>query len=128
MDTTRFDAIARHLAEPTARRAALKTLTATGLAVGLTRVGLHAFPTDAKNGKNGKKGKKKKGPKKPLGETCTKSKTCANGLSCQIANDSQTCDGLSDKRCCKPIGARCDDGCECCGTNVICNGHYCQQS
>ena len=122
MDTTRFDAIARQLAAPTARRAALKTLAATGLAVGLTRVGLHAVPTDAK------KRKKKKGPKKPLGESCSKSKTCANGLSCQIANDSQTCSGLSEKRCCKPIGADCDDGCECCGANVICNGGYCQQS
>jgi hypothetical protein len=123
MDTTRFDAIARHLAEPTARRAALKTLAATGLAVGLTRVGLRPVPTDAKKGK-----KKKKGPKKPLGEQCNKSKTCANGLFCQIANDSQTCSGLSEKRCCKPIGADCDDGCDCCGTNVICNGGYCQQS
>lgn len=123
MDTTRFDAIARHLAEPTARRAALKTMAATGLAVGLTRVGLHAFPTDAKNGKKGKKDKKKL-----LGERCTKSKTCANGLSCQIANSGSACAAETDKQCCKPIGARCDDGCECCGTNVICNGHYCQQS
>lgn len=122
MDTTRFDAIARHLAKPTARRAALKTLAATGLAVGLTRVGLQPAPTDAK------KGKKKKGPKKPVGEQCNKSKSCANGLFCQIANDSQTCDGLSEKRCCKPIGADCEDGCECCGINVICNGGQCQQS
>jgi hypothetical protein len=121
MDTTRFDAIARHLAEPTARRAALKTLAATGLAVGLTKVGLRPILTDAKK-------RKKKGPKKPLGERCKKSKTCANGLSCQIANSHVGCFPDSEKRCCKPIGARCDDGCECCGTNVICNGHYCQQS
>ena len=22
----------------------------------------------------------------------------------------------------------CDDGCECCGVSVICNGHYCQSA
>jgi hypothetical protein len=120
MDTTRFDALARHLAEPTARRAALKTLAATGLAVGLTRVGLQPAPTDAKKGKNGKK--------KPLGERCKKSKTCANGLSCQIANSHNGCYPESEKRCCKPIGADCDNGCDCCGIDVICNGGYCQQS
>jgi hypothetical protein len=27
-----------------------------------------------------------------------------------------------------PQGGRCDYGCECCGLDVICNGHVCQSA
>lgn len=117
MDTTRFDALSRTLAAGSTRRTAMRTLAATGLGFGLARLGFAAMPVGAKKGK---------GKKKPLGARCSNKDQCGGGLQCKTANSQQSCFPENEKRCCKPIGAKCDDGCECCGIDVICNGGYCQ--
>ncbi len=114
MDTTRFDAISRELGAPSTRRSAIRTMAAAGLGLGLARRGFEA--ADAK---------KKKGKKKNVTERCKKTDQCKGGLQCKIAN-SQNYYPETVKRCCKPIGDECDDGFECCGVDVICNGGYCQ--
>ena len=117
MDSTRFDHIARELAGPATRRQALRTLAAAGLGLGIARVGLSS--TEAAKGK---------GKKKSVTERCKKSDQCGGGLSCKPANSQNSCFATTEKRCCKPVGAKCDDGCECCGVDVICNGGYCDQA
>lgn len=114
MDSTRFDAISRELAGVSTRRSAIRTFAATGLGLGLAKLGVEA--ADAR---------KKKGKKKNVTERCKKDEQCKGGLQCKIAN-SQNYYPESEKRCCKPIGAKCDQGIECCGVDVICNGGYCQ--
>ena len=116
MDTNRFDSITRNLAAGDTRRGTLRKLAATGLGLGLARLGL------------GEAAAKKKKKKKPLNATCKKSKQCAGNLSCQVTEGDNQCgnDGQVGKTCCIPLGERCDYGCECCGTNVICNGHICE--
>ena len=61
-----------------------------------------------------------------MGERCSNKDTCSSGLKCKKANSQNSCYAETEKRCCKPIGAKCDDGCDCCGVDVICNGGYCQ--
>ena len=119
MDTMRFDALSRTLSGTTSRRDALRTLAAVGLGLAVGQAGL---------GMAAAKSKKGKGKKKKLGDRCSSKDTCAGGLQCKVANSQNSCYDTSEQRCCKPIGARCDDGCECCGVDVICNGHYCQQA
>lgn len=117
MDSNRFDSVTRGLATAESRRGAVKTLAAAGLGLGLARLGLGA--ADAK-----------KKLKKQLNERCTKSKQCGKGLRCAFTEGADQCgnDGLIEKTCCIPLGERCDYGCECCGTSVICNGHVCQSA
>jgi hypothetical protein len=116
MDSTRFDGLTRELASPTTRRQTLRTLAAAGLGLGIARMGLTA--TEAA------KGKKKKG----VTERCKQSDQCGGNLSCKLANSQNSCFADTEKRCCKPVGAKCDNGCECCGVDVICNGGYCDQA
>ena len=114
MDSTRFDGLTRDLAGNATRRQTLRTLAAAGLGLGLASIGLKS--TEAAK-------RKKKG----VTERCKKSDQCGGGLSCKVAN-SQNYYPKSEKRCCKPVGARCDDGIECCGIDVICNGGYCSNA
>ena len=114
MDINRFDSLVRTLSAGDSRRGAIRALAASGLAVGLTRLGLDR--TDAKK------------KKKKLGQTCKKSKQCQGSLVCQPTNSQNSCYDTTVKRCCKKLGERCDDGCECCGVDVICNGHICQSA
>ncbi len=114
MDITRFDALSRQFGAISTRRSALRTFAAAGLGLGLARGGIETSLA--------KKGKKKK----KLLARCKKSNQCAGGLKCQKSNSQNSCFDQTQKRCCKPIGAKCDDGCECCGIDVICNGGFCQ--
>ena len=116
MDSTRFDGLARDLASPSTRRQALRTLAATGLGLGIARLGLDG--TDAKG----------KGKKKRVTERCKKREQCGGGLQCKPSNSQNSCFPDTEKRCCKPVGAKCDNGCECCGIDVICNGGYCSNA
>jgi hypothetical protein len=118
VDSTRFDLITRDLAGTSTRRQTLRTLAATGLGLGIARLGLAS--TEAKN--------KNKGKGKGVTERCKKSDQCGGGLSCKVANSQTSCFAESEKRCCKPVGAKCDNGCECCGIDVICNGGYCSNA
>jgi hypothetical protein len=94
-------------------------LVASGLGLGLTRLGL--AETDAKKRK---KRKKKKGN----GGRCKKSSQCKGSLVCQVEQATDDCYPTAEKRCCVKEGGRCDDGCECCGVGAICNGHVCQST
>jgi hypothetical protein len=114
MDSTRFDAISRDLAGTTTRRSALRTFAAAGFGLGLAGVGLTSAAA-------AKKKKRKKG----VTERCKKSEQCKGKLVCKVAN-SQHYYPESEKRCCLEIGEHCEDGFECCGIDVICNGGYCQ--
>jgi hypothetical protein len=116
MDTRKFDALARELSAGTTRRQAAKVIGAGAFGVALTRLGF------------GDAAAKKKRKKKKLGQTCKKGKECQGELGCQLTQaDLDHCGTASEaKRCCVPLGGRCDYGCECCGTDVICNGHVCQ--
>lgn len=114
MDSTRFDAISRELAGVATRRSALRTFAATGLGLGLAGVGLKS--ASAKKNKKHKKG---------VGERCKKTEQCKGKLVCKVAN-SQNYYPESEKRCCLEIGEQCEDGIDCCGIDVICNGGYCQ--
>ena len=116
MDSMRFDTLSRTISGVSSRRQALRTVATLGLGLGLARVGLAVSPAEAA----------KKGKKKALGERCSNKDTCSSGLKCKKANSQNSCYAETEKRCCKPIGARCNDGCECCGVDVICNGGYCQ--
>ena len=119
MDSTRFDGITRDLAGSATRRQTLRTLAAAGLGLGIARLGLSS--TEAAKGKG-------KGKTKGVTERCKKSDQCGGGLSCKPANSQNSCFAATEKRCCKPVGAKCDDGCECCGIDVICNGGYCSKA
>jgi hypothetical protein len=117
VDSTLFDGLARDLAGSATRRRTLRSLVAAGLGLGVARLGL--ADTDARS-------KRKK--KKDVTERCKKSDQCGGGLTCKQANSQNSCYPTTEKRCCKPIGAKCDNGCECCGIDVICNGGYCDQA
>ncbi len=113
MDSTRFDGFTRDLAGTATRRQTLRTLAAAGLGLGIAGIGL----------KGAEAAKSKK-----LGARCKKSKECQGGLQCKKSNSQNGCYAKTEERCCKPVGAQCDDGCECCGVDVICNGGYCDQA
>jgi hypothetical protein len=114
MDNTRFDSLARNLSTTGSRRGAFRTMAAAGLGLGLTRLG---FDVAA--------GKKKKGKKK-LDARCKKSDECKGDLLCKNANSQNSCYDQTERRCCKKDGAQCEDSCDCCGVDVICNGGFCQ--
>ena len=117
MDSTHFDGITRDLAGRATRRQTLRTLAAAGLGLGIARIGLAS--TEAA---------KRKGKKKDVTERCKTSEQCGGGLSCKPANSQNSCFAETEKRCCKPVGAKCDEGCECCGVDASCNGGYCDQA
>jgi hypothetical protein len=48
-------------------------------------------------------------------------------LLCKKAN-SQKHFPKTEKRCCVKEGGHCNDGIDCCGVDVICNGGFCQSA
>jgi hypothetical protein len=115
MDKRRFDWLGTWLATNDSRRMTLRALGAGILASGLSGLGLREATA---------KHKKKKG-KKAVTQTCKTSSQCKGSLVCQLANSQNSSFPTTVKRCCKKLGERCDDGGECCGIDVICNGHFC---
>ena len=120
MDGMRFDAVARKLSTTESRRGVFKTMAAAGLGLGLSGVGLSEAL-----GK--RKGKRNKGGKKVTAR-CKKSTECSGKLVCKKSNSQNSFYETTRKRCCKKEGDRCEDGGECCGIDVICNGGYCQNA
>ena len=106
MDSTRFDVMARKLSSTDTRRGMFRTMAAAGLGLGLSSAGL----SEALGKKKGKK-----------------TEECSGKLQCKKAN-SQNYYEKTEKRCCIKEGGRCDQGYECCGVDVICNGGYCQSA
>jgi hypothetical protein len=115
MDMKRFDRLSMWMGASDSRRTALRAMGAGVLASGLSGLGLREALA-----------KKKK--KKSLGKTCKKTDDCKGKLLCKTSNSQNSCYGTSQKRCCKKEGADCNDSCECCGIDVICNGGFCQSA
>ena len=118
MDGMRFDVVTRSLSATETRRGMFKTMAAAGLGLGLSSVGLSQALG---------KGKKAKKGKKQVTDFCKKTEECSGKLQCKKAN-SQNYYEETKKRCCIKDGGRCDQGYECCGVDVICNGGYCQSA
>jgi hypothetical protein len=110
LDIRRFDAVSRQLGVASSRRGAMRALAAGGLGLGLARIGLQSASA---------------GGKKRLGARCQKSSECKGALKCKKSNSEHGCFVKTKERCCKPLGAPCTDGCDCCDVAVICNGGYC---
>ncbi len=117
MDSMRFDVMARKLSASDSRRGMFRTMAAAGLGLGLSGIGLG----EALGKKKGKKGGKK------VTARCKKTEECSGKLQCKKAN-SQNYYEKTEKRCCIKEGGSCDQGYECCGVDVICNGGYCQSA
>jgi hypothetical protein len=92
-------------------------MTASGLGLGLLRLGLGGTAAKGKG----------KGKGKGVTARCKKTDECSGNLQCKKAN-SQHYYEKTQKRCCIKEGGRCNDGFECCGVDVICNGGYCQSA
>ena len=118
MDSARFDVMARRLSAADTRRGMFKTMAAAGLGLGLSAAGLGQVI-----GKG--KGKKKGG--KMVAARCKKTDECSGKLVCKKANSQHSYEETK-KRCCIEEGGRRDQGYECCGVAVICNGGYCQSA
>ena len=116
MESNRFDAITRTLTSTGSRRGAVRAMAVAGLGLGMTRLGLENAAA------------KKKKKKKNLSARCGKTDECKGNLLCQNANSQNGCYDQTEKRCCKKEGEHCEDGCECCGVDVICNGNFCQSA
>jgi hypothetical protein len=111
--------MARTLSATDSRRGMFKTMAAAGLGLGLSSVGLsEALGKGKKKGKNGNK---------QVTARCKKTYECSGHLTCKKAN-SQHYYEETKKRCCIEEGGHCDQGYECCGIDVICNGGYCQSA
>jgi hypothetical protein len=119
IDGIRFDSVTRTLATTGSRRGAFRTMAAAGLGLGLTRLG--PGRATAKN-----KGKKKK--KRNLGDRCSKTDQCKGKYLCKLSNSQNSCYDETERRCCVKEGGSCDDSCDCCGVDVICNGGFCQDA
>jgi hypothetical protein len=114
MEHTRFDAITRTLTTTSTRRDTFRALAAAGLGLGALRLGLDQ--ADAKG-----KGKKK------VTARCHSTDECSGTLQCQKANSQHTY-AKTQKRCCVKEGDPCNDGKDCCGIDVICNGGKCDNA
>jgi hypothetical protein len=138
VDSARFDKLTRELLSANSRRDTVKALIAS-LGVGVAWLGgNHRLSAIAKKGKGKGKGKGKKKKKKKTDNTidtkalhqpCTKSSECIGDLLCDVANSQQSCPNQAvGKFCCVQTDAQkhCEDGCDCCGLDVICNGGFCQ--
>ena len=110
MESTRFDSLSRQLASTSSRRSTFRGLAAAGLGLGLASIGI-----------------KSASAKKRVQARCRKSDECGGGLKCKKAN-SQHFYPKTEKRCCIQVGGHCDDGIDCCGIDVICNGGYCDKA
>jgi hypothetical protein len=113
MDRKRVDPLGKRLVISDTRRSTLRALAAGALATGLGGLGLREALAKKK---------------KSLGARCKKSDECKGKLNCKPTNSQNSCYDATQKRCCKKEGATCNDGCECCGVDVICNGHICQSA
>lgn len=111
MESTRFDSLSRQLASTSSRRSTFRGIAAAGLGLGLATVGI-----------------KSASAKKKLNARCKKSDECGGGLTCKKSNSQNSCYAKTQKRCCKPVGSNCNDGCDCCGVDVICNGGICSKA
>jgi hypothetical protein len=120
------------LSSTESRRAAVRSLTAASLGLGLTRLGLgDALAGKKHKGKRKKKRKNKNENTKELREQCLKTSQCKGDLLCKAANSQQSCPGQEfGTFCCveTDVQAPCEDDCDCCGLDVICNGGYCQSA
>ena len=116
MENSRFDSLTRTLAATGSRRGAFRTMAAAGVGLGLTRLGLEQSLA----------AKKKK--KKNLGARCGKADECKGNLLCKNSNSQNGCYDQTEKRCCVKEDQPCEDGCDCCGVDVICNGGFCQSA
>jgi hypothetical protein len=64
-----------------------------------------------------------------LQQPCSSDYQCVGDLVCQIANSQNgNPERANQPVCCVPpdVQAKCDNGSDCCGVSVICNGGYCQ--
>jgi hypothetical protein len=113
MDRNRVDPLGKRLVTSETRRSTLRAMAAGALATGLGGLGLREALAKKK---------------KSLGARCKKSDECKGKLNCKPTNSQNSCYDATQKRCCKKEGATCNDGCECCGVDVICNGHICQSA
>ncbi len=113
MDRKRFDPLTTRLVESETRRSTLRALAAGAVATGFSGLGLREALAKKK---------------KSLGARCKKTDDCKGKLLCKPSNSQNSCYDATQKRCCKKEGAECNDGCECCGVDVICNGGYCQSA
>jgi hypothetical protein len=111
----RFDPLTKWQMASGTRRSTLRALAAAAVAAGVSGLGLREALA-----------KKKK--KKSLGATCKKTDNCKGQLLCKPSNSQNSCYDSTLKRCCKKEGAECEDSCDCCGVDVICNGGYCQSA
>lgn len=118
MDSTRFDSFTRILSVSDSRRGVVRTLSALGAGLGLTQF------VPAPIAEAGKKRKRKK----KLSKRCKKNKQCKGNLLCKKSNSQNSCFPSNKKRCCVKEGKPCDDSCDCCGIDVICNGGFCQSA
>src|SRR5688500_18298365 len=111
MDSTRFDSLTRRLGDSSSRRQVCRVLAGGSLGVALTRVGL---------------GRALAAKCRQVQQQCTDNGQCCGRLVCRKANSQHGCGG--GKKCCVKLGGQCDSGCDCCGIDVICNGHVCEQA
>ena len=156
MERTTFDELTRTVAGTSTRRRFGGLLTALGLGAvaGLGLLG--AAETEAKrhkkkkvtvcrNGQTLQVGKRqlkkqlRQGATKGacpvdttgLQQPCTTDGQCIGELVCQVANSQNgNPERANQPVCCVPadVHAPCEDGSDCCGVSVICNGGYCQSS
>jgi hypothetical protein len=157
MERETFDDLTRTLSGTSTRRRFGGLLTAIGLGTvaGLGLLG--AADTDAKqrhkkkkatlcrNGQTIQVGKRKLKQQLRLGATkgacavdttglqqpCSYDGQCIGELVCQVANSQNgNPERATQPVCCVPadVHGRCEDGSDCCGLSVICNGGYCQSS
>jgi hypothetical protein len=113
----RFDTLTKWLVASGTRRSTFRVLAAGAVATGLGGAGVRESAAKNKNKK-----------KKSLSARCKKTDECKGSLLCKPSNSQNSCYDTTQKRCCKKEGAECNDGCECCGVDVICNGGYCQSA
>jgi hypothetical protein len=146
MDGSAFDRLVRRIGEEGSRRGLLRSaLAATVAGLGARSI-LDADDAEAKsckkkcNKKNSSSARKKckKKCKKNndtdtigLRQPCTKSSQCKGDLLCATANSQNSCPGQATGTfCCvqSEVQAHCEDGCDCCGVSVICNGGFCDNA
>jgi hypothetical protein len=157
MELEKFDDLTRTFSGTSTRRRFGGLLTALGLGA-VAGLGLFgAAETEAKkrhkkqkvtlclNGQTIKVGKRQQKKQLRLGATkgacpvdttglqqpCTYDGQCIGDLVCQVANSQNgNPERANQPVCCVPadVHAPCEDGSDCCGVSVICNGGYCQSS
>jgi hypothetical protein len=133
LDSARFDELTRGLLSANSRREVVKTIAA-GVGVSVGWLGLQQELTKARGKGKGKKKRRRKKHRhfntKALLESCKTNKECVGDLLCQTANSQNGCPGNVGKVCCAQadVQAPCNDGCDCCGVSVICNGGYCDSA